>query len=121
MPTAVTNNSLPHAAAAIVIVAIHEALVRHRPAVLRSSQHINRLTRLRAIEVPDIHFAVVGAGVNIATVGGAGRREVAADERFEDAVAAEGDEGAVVGVRPVVFGVVGAEAVVEVCGVVLCK
>ena len=44
---------------------------------------------------------------------------MAADERFEDAVAAEGYEGAVVGVRGVVQGVVGREAVVEVCGVVL--
>lgn len=44
---------------------------------------------------------------------------MAADERFEDAVAAEGDEGAVVGVGLVGAGVVGGEAVVEVGGVVL--
>ena len=44
---------------------------------------------------------------------------MAADERFEDAVAAEGYEGAVVGVGRMVEGVVGREAVVEICGVVL--
>lgn len=44
---------------------------------------------------------------------------MAADEGFEDAVAAEGYEGAVVRVRGVVEDVVGGEAVVEVCGVVL--
>lgn len=44
---------------------------------------------------------------------------MAADEGFEDAVAAEGYQGAVVRVRGVVEDVVGGEAVVEVCGVVL--
>ena len=63
--------------------------------------------------------AIVGAGVDVALVGGGWGREVAADQRFEDAVAAEGDEGAVVGVWGVVEGVVWGEAVVEVCGVVL--
>lgn len=45
-----------------------------------------------------MHAAVVRAGVDVALVGGGGRGEVAADQRFEDAVAAEGYEGAVVGV-----------------------
>lgn len=66
-----------------------------------------------------MHATVVRAGVNVALVGGGGRGEVAADQRFEDAVPAEGHEGAVVGMRGVVEGVVGGEAVVEVCGVVL--
>jgi hypothetical protein len=44
---------------------------------------------------------------------------MAADERFEDAVAAEGYEGTVVGVGSVGSGVVGREAVVEICGVIL--
>ena len=46
---------------------------------------------------------------------------MAADEGFEDAVAAEGHEGAVVRVGGVVEDVVGSEAVVEVCGVVLWR
>lgn len=66
-----------------------------------------------------MHAAVVRAGVDVALVGGRGGREVAADEGFEDAVAAEGDEGAVVGVGRVVKGVVRGEAVVEVCCVIL--
>ena len=45
---------------------------------------------------------------------------MAADESFEDTVAAEGDEAAVVGMGRVFFDVVGGEAVVEVCRVVLC-
>ena len=44
---------------------------------------------------------------------------MAADQSFEDAVAAEGDEAAVVGVGLVVVGIVGGEAVVEICCVVL--
>lgn len=66
-----------------------------------------------------MYFAVVGAGVNVALVCGGGGGEVAADEGFEDAVAAEGDEGAVVRVRDVGGFFVGGEAVVEVCGKVL--
>jgi hypothetical protein len=66
-----------------------------------------------------VNPAVVRAGVDVALVGGGCGREVAADERFEDAVAAEGYEGAVVWVGGVVEDVVGGEAVVEVCGVVL--
>lgn len=44
---------------------------------------------------------------------------MAADEGFENTVATESDERAVVWVRLVVFGVVGAEAVVKVGRVVL--
>jgi hypothetical protein len=44
---------------------------------------------------------------------------VAANQRFEDAVAAEGHKGAVVGMWSVVEDIVGGEAVVEVRGVVL--
>jgi hypothetical protein len=49
-----------------------------------------------------VHAAIVRAGVDVALVGGGGRGEVAADERFEDAVATEGYEGAVVWVGGVV-------------------
>lgn len=68
-----------------------------------------------------MNLAVMAAGVDVPPIGAAGRGEVAADERFEDAVAAEGHEGAIVGVRGVVVLVVGAEAVVEVCCEVLCR
>ena len=119
MPAAVPHNSLPHAAAAVVIVPIHEALIALRSRAARSLEDVNRFAGLRTVQVPDVDFAVVRARVDVAAVGAAGRGEVAADEGFEDAVAAEGDEGAVVRVRLVVFGVVGREAVVEVGGVVL--
>ena len=59
------------------------------------------------------------AGVNVPSIRRARRGEVAADERFEYTMTAEGDEGAVVGVGSVIFHVIGREAVVEVCGVVL--
>lgn len=68
-----------------------------------------------------MHAAVVRAGIDVALVGGCGRGEVAADQGFEDAVAAECDEGAVVGMRRVVQDVVGREAVVEVRCVVLAR
>ena len=80
---------------------------------------VDRLTRISAIKIPDIDLTVMGAGIDVAAIGGAGWAEVAPDERFEDTVAAEGYERAVVGVRLVVFGVVGGEAVVEVGCVVL--
>lgn len=66
-----------------------------------------------------MYAAVVRAGVDVALVGGGGGREVASDEGFEDAVAAEGDEGAVVRVGLVLEHIVGGEAVVEVRGVFL--
>lgn len=44
---------------------------------------------------------------------------MAADEGFEDFVAGEGDEAAIVGMRSVVAHVVRREAVVEIRGVVL--
>jgi hypothetical protein len=59
------------------------------------------------------------AGVNVSSIGGARRGEMAADQSFEDAMAAKSDEGAVVGVRAMVFRIVRAEAVVEVGGVIL--
>ncbi len=61
----------------------------------------------------------MGTAIDEAAIGGTGGGEVAPDQSLEDAVAAKGDEGAVVGVQGVGFGVVGGEAVVEVCGVVL--
>jgi hypothetical protein len=56
----------------------------------------------------------VGTGINVPLVRGGGGGEVAANERFEDFVAAEGDEAAVVRVGRVLAGGIGGEAVVEV-------
>jgi hypothetical protein len=66
-----------------------------------------------------VDASVVRTGVDVALVCAGGGREVAANEGFQHAVAAEGYEGAVVGMGGVVEGVVRGEAVVEVCGVVL--
>lgn len=118
VPARVADNRLPRPRAAVVVVAVGEALIRSGAGVHGGGLDVY-LCAGSAVEVPDVHAAVVRAGVDVALVGGGGRGEVAADQRFEDAVAAEGDEGAVVGVRGVVEGVVGGEAVVEVCGVVL--
>lgn len=119
MPRAISYDSLPLPTSAVVIIPINEPFIAGWAGILSRSQHINGFRSFGAIEVPHIDFAVVRAGVNIAAVCGSGRRKVAADERLEDAVAAECDEGAVVGVRRVVFGVVGREAIVEACSVVL--
>ncbi len=59
--------------------------------------------RKRGVQVPDVHLTVLAARVDVARVGAAGRREVAADEGAQDRVAAEGDERVIVGVgEPVV-------------------
>lgn len=118
VPARVTDDRLPRPRAAVVVVAVGEALVGGRAGIHCRGLDVY-LGAGRAVEVPDVDAAVVRAGVDVALVGGGGRGEVAADEGFEDAVAAEGYEGAVVGVRGVVQDVVGGEAVVEVCGVVL--
>lgn len=118
MPACVAHNRLPRARAAVVVVAVGVALVRRGAGVHGGGLHVD-LGPGRAVEVPDVDAPVVRAGVDVALVGAGGGREVAADQRFEDTVAAEGDEGAVVGVGRVVEGVVGGEAVVKVCGVVL--
>lgn len=120
VPARVAYNRLPRPRAAVVVVAVSEALVGCWAGVHGSGLDVY-LCAGSAVEVPDVHATVVRAGVNVALVGGGGRGEVAADQRFEDAVAAEGHEGAVVGVRGVVEGVVGREAVVEVRGVVLVR
>lgn len=118
MPACITDNCLPRARAAVVVVAVCEALVRGWAGVSCGALDVYLCAR-GAVEVPDVYFTVVRAGVDVALVGTGGRRKVAADEGLEDAVAAEGDERAVVWMRGVVEDVVGGEAVVEVCGVVL--
>jgi hypothetical protein len=118
MPARIAHDGLPRARAAVVVVAVCEALVGCGARVHGGGLDVY-LGPGRAVEVPDVDFAVVRAGVDVALVGAGGRGEVAANQRFEDAVAAEGDEGAVVGVWSVVEDIVGGEAVVEVRGVVL--
>ena len=120
VPAGIANDRLPRPRAAVVVVAVGEAFVRSRARVHGGGLDVDLGAR-RAVEVPDVHAAVVRAGVDVALVGGCGRGEVAADQGFEDAVAAECDEGAVVGMRRVVQDVVGREAVVEVCCVVLAR
>jgi len=101
MPARVADNRLPGPRAAVVVVAVGVALVGGGAGVHGGGLDVY-LCAGRAVEVPDVHAAVVRAGVDVALVRGGGRGEVAANERFEDAVAAEGYEGAVVGVRGVV-------------------
>ena len=107
MPRAISHDCLPDASAAVVVVAIDVLFVVNRARVLRSGEDVDRGAGLSTVEVPDVDFAVVRAGVEVSAVGRAGWGEVAADESFEDAVAAEGDEGAVFGVWSVVVGIVG--------------
>ena len=118
MPTGVADDRLPCSGAAVVIVAIGVALVGCGAGVHGGGLHVY-LCAWGAVEVPDVHAAVVGAGVDVSLVGGGWRGEVAADEGLENAVAAEGHEGAVVWVGCVIEHIVGRESVVEVCGVVL--
>jgi hypothetical protein len=118
MPAGVSDNRLPCAGAAVVVVAICVALIGCGAGVHGGRLHVY-LCAWGAVKVPDVHAAVVRTGVDVSLVCGGCRREVAADESLEDAVAAEGHEGAVVRVGCVVEDVVGRKAVVEVCGVVL--
>jgi hypothetical protein len=101
VPAGVAHNRLPRSGAAVVLIVVCEALVGSWARVHGGGLHVD-LGAGRAIEVPNVDAAVVGAGVDVALVGAGGRREVAADQRFEDAVATECDEGAVVRVRGVV-------------------
>ena len=66
-----------------------------------------------------MYATIVRTGVDVSLVGGGCRREVATDEGLEDAMATESHQGAVVRMWCMVEHIVGSEAVVEVCGVVL--
>jgi hypothetical protein len=118
VPAGVADDCLPSAGAAIVVVAICVALIGCGAGVHGGGLHVYVCAR-GAVQVPDVHAAVVRARVDVSLVGGGCRRKVAADEGLENAVAAESHEGAVVRVGRVIENVVGSEAVVEVCGVVL--
>ena len=119
MPAAISYNRLPSPSAAIVIVTIHVLLVASWAAILGRAFDVDGIAGLCAVHIPDKDSAVVGTGVNIAAVCAAGRREVAADEGFEDLVAGEGDDRAIVWMWAMVFHVVRGEAVIEVGSVVL--
>lgn len=103
MPAGISHNSPPGAGAvaAVSVVVGVAAFVGRGARVHGGGLHVY-LGFGGAVEVPDVDFAVVRAGVDVALVGAGGRREVASDEGFEDAVAPEGYEGAVVGVGGVV-------------------
>jgi len=118
VPTGVSDDRLPRPSAAVVIVSVGVTLVGGRTGVHGGGLHVYMCAR-GTVEVPNVHAAVVRAGVDVSLVCGGRRREMAANESFEDAVAAEGHEGAVVRVRSVIEDVVWSEAVIEVCGVVL--
>jgi hypothetical protein len=118
MPTRIPDNSLPSPRITIIIKHLRVPLIALRPRIKCSLQHVDLRFR-GTVEVPDVDLAVVRAGVDVALVCGAGGAEVAADESFEYAVAAERYETAVVGVGRVGCSVVGGEAVVETCCVVL--
>ena len=119
MPRAVAHDSLPHTASAVIIISINVSLIAHRSRILRRIQHVDRLARVCAVQIPDIYLPVVAPGVDVAPVRTSRRGEMAPNQRFEDAVAAESDEGAVVRMRVMVIDVVGGESVVEICGVIL--
>lgn len=119
VPAGVPDNRLPCPSTAVVIVPIGVALVGSWAGVHRSGLHVYLCTR-GAVEIPYVHTAVVRARVDVSLVCGGSGREVAANEGFENAVAAESYEGAVVRVRGVVEDIVWSEAIIEVCGVVLC-
>lgn len=107
VPTTIPDNRLPLPTAAIVIVPVHKPFVLGWPRVQRRGIDVDRFRRERAVKVPDVDLAVVGAGVDVPAVSRGGRRKVATDEGLEHAVPAECDERAVVWVGFVVFGLVG--------------
>lgn len=78
MPARVADDRLPRPRAAIVVVAVGEALVGGGAGVHGGGLDVY-LGAGGAVEVPDVHAAVVRAGVDVALVGGGGRGEVAAD------------------------------------------
>ena len=78
MPTRISHNRLPRSCAAIVVVAVCEAFVGGGAGVHCGGLDVY-LRSGRAVEVPDVDFAVVRAGVDVALVGAGGRREVTAD------------------------------------------
>ena len=78
MPARVADDRLPRPRAAIVVVAVGEALVGCWAGVHGGGLDVY-LCAGSAVEVPDVHAAVVRAGVDVALVGGGGRGEVAAD------------------------------------------
>lgn len=111
MPTRVANARLPVLTAAAFKVHVIRVLAAAGPRVVRCLFHVD-LTCDGGVHVVDVDGAVLAARVDVTAVGAAGRAEVAADQGFEHAVAAEGDDAAVVCMRAVFVQVV-FEAVVE--------
>jgi hypothetical protein len=118
VPAGVSDDRLPCSGAAVVVVAIGVALVSCGAGVHSSGLYVY-LRAWGTIEVPDVYAAVVRARVDVSLICGGWGRKVASDEGLENAVTTECHEGTVVRVGCVIEHVVGSEAVVEVCGVVL--
>lgn len=113
MPASVANTRLPRAATAstdLVRTSVEFRIAR--AGVVRGVVDVD-FTRECGVEVVDVDAAVLAAGIDVAGIGAGGRREMAADERLQHVVAAEGDERAVVRVGAVVFVLERHEAVVE--------
>lgn len=94
MPRAVTHDSLPYTALAVIVKAVDKSLIARRSRVLCRFQDVNDPCS-RTVKVPNVDFAVVGARVDVPPICALGRREVAANESFEDTMSAESDQGAV--------------------------
>lgn len=118
VPTAVTYDGAPLTTSATDLPAIDISLVFCRPRISGRTQHVN-LAGERCIKIPDIDGSIVTATVHVPTICAAWRREMASYQSLEDFVATESDYAAVVWVRFVFFFVIGSEAVVEACGIVL--
>lgn len=61
MPAAVADDSLPLAAAAIVVEAVDVALVGRRAGILRRGKDVDGFGGVGAVEVPHVNLAVVRA------------------------------------------------------------
>ena len=111
MPTRIPHTRHPASPIpAPIIIRLRQQVCIPGPRVFRRLQDIY-FARQRSVQVPDIHAAVVAARVHIARVGAAHGREVTSNQRLEHLVSAKRDDGAVVGVRPVLVLVVGVGAV----------
>ena len=106
VPGAVAHDGFPHAAPAVVVVAVYVSLIAWWTGVLGRGEDVNGFAGVGAVEVPDVDFAVVGAGVDVSPVRRPWRAEVASYKCLQHAVAAECHERAVVWVRAMVVFVV---------------
>lgn len=107
MPARISDSRPPYASLSIVVITIRIPLIRDRTRVSGRCKYVDGFASERAIEVPDVDFAVITSRIDVATICGPWRGEMATDEGLEDTMASEGYKRTVVGVRYVVFGIVG--------------